>query len=144
GVGCAVVAACLSARGSTVRYVGTTGRMCLIAPALLVDGAGMGMVMAPLPSTVLAGISPRHAGAASGVLTTAIQVGNAVGVAIIGIIFYGSLGAAQRAASAYPRAFGASLIYLICLAIGVAILVQLLPREPGTQRARSAAPARAG
>ena len=143
GVGALVLAAGLIALDETVAYVGTPGRIYLITPALLVDGAGMGMVMAPLTSTVLAGISPRQAGAASGVLTTAIQVGNAVGVAIIGIIFYGSLGAAQRAASAYPRGFGASLIYLICLAIGVAILVQLLPREPGTQRARSAPPARA-
>jgi hypothetical protein len=88
------------------------------------------------PSAVLAGISPRYAGATSGALTAAIQVGNVVGVAIIGIIFCGSLGAAERTASPYPKAFGAGLIYLICVAFAVAILIQLLPRQPTRSNGR--------
>jgi len=113
----------------TVAHVGTAGHVALLAPALLVDGAGMGMVMAPLIATVLAGIAPRDAGAASGVLGTVQQGGNALGVAIIGLIFYGSLGHTGRR-GAYADAFGGSLVYLIVLVVAVAALMQLLPRKP--------------
>ncbi len=51
----------------------------------------MGLVLAPLSSIVLAGLPPRHAGAAAGMLAMMQQVANALGVAIIGIIFYGAL-----------------------------------------------------
>jgi EmrB/QacA subfamily drug resistance transporter len=112
--------------------IGVTGPIVVLVPALLLDGAGMGLVLAPLTSTVLAGIPPKYAGAAAGVLATMLQVGNALGVAIIGIIFYGALGTGQSrtsAKSAYPAAFGASLIYLIVLAVAVAALLQMLPRN---------------
>ncbi|MGZ6388599.1 MAG: hypothetical protein ACXWQZ_04985, partial [Ktedonobacterales bacterium] len=59
-------------------------------------------------------------------LATMQQIANALGVAIIGIIFYGTLAHASRL-SAYPQAFGASLIYLIALALAVSALTQLLP-----------------
>ena len=114
----------------TVARVGVLGPSALLAPALLVDGAGMGLVMAPLIAAVLAGLAPRHAGAAAGVLTAAQQAGNAVGVALIGLIFYGVLGHPGRP-DAYPQAFGASLLYLIVLALAVAALTQLLPRDRG-------------
>lgn len=101
-------------------------------PALLVQGLGLGMVMAPLVSTVLGGLPPQHAGVASGVLATVQQVGNALGVALIGILYYGALDAAGADAAA--RAFGASLVYLFVLAVAVALLyrlfVRLTTREP--------------
>jgi len=126
-VGALGMAAGLALLGVTVAHVGVGGPVALLAPALLVYGAGMGLVMAPLISTVVAGLPPRHAGAAAGMLTTMQQVGNALGVALIGLIFYGALGhAALR--DAYPRAFNASLLYLIALAVAVAVLIQLLPR----------------
>jgi predicted MFS family arabinose efflux permease len=55
---------------------------------LALDGAGMGLTVGPLAATILAKITPSHAGAASGVLATAQQIGNALGVAFIGVIFY--------------------------------------------------------
>jgi EmrB/QacA subfamily drug resistance transporter len=93
----------------------------LILPALLIQGCGLGMVMAPLASTVLAGLPPRHAGVASGVMATVQQVGNALGVALIGILYYSVSGKGMEPADAAP-AFGASLIYLFVLALGVALL----------------------
>jgi hypothetical protein len=41
---------------------------------------------------VLAGIRGQDAGSASGVLSTVQQVGGAVGVAVIGVVFFGLLG----------------------------------------------------
>ena len=81
-------------------------------PALLLQGVGLGMVMAPLVSTVLAGVPAQFAGVASGVLATAQQTGNAVGVAAIGVLFYGVGGG---------PGFAASLAYLFVLALVVVV-----------------------
>jgi EmrB/QacA subfamily drug resistance transporter len=86
------------------RYGGGTHSWQLI-PALAVCGLGLGCVVAPLVNVVLAGIRGQDAGAASGVLTTAQQVGSAVGVAVIGVIFFGLLSsqAAGVTADLAPR-----------------------------------------
>jgi EmrB/QacA subfamily drug resistance transporter len=73
------------------RYDGAVHSWQLL-PALLVCGLGLGSVVAPLVTVVLAGIRGQDAGAASGVLSTVQQVGGAVGVALIGVIFFGLLG----------------------------------------------------
>jgi EmrB/QacA subfamily drug resistance transporter len=73
------------------RYGGNTQSWQLI-PALAVCGLGLGSVIAPLVNVVLAGIRRQDAGAASGMLSTAQQVGGAIGVAVIGVIFFGLLG----------------------------------------------------
>jgi EmrB/QacA subfamily drug resistance transporter len=73
------------------RYGGAVHSWQLI-PALLVCGLGLGSVVAPLVNVVLAGIRGQDAGSASGVLTTVQQVGGAVGVALIGVVFFGLLG----------------------------------------------------
>ncbi|MEV4218644.1 MFS transporter [Nonomuraea sp. NPDC049725] len=98
-----------------------------LVPILAVDGFGMGLALAPIMGTVLAGVAPRHAGSAAGVLTTVQQVGAALGVGIVGIVFYGGL------AGGVSQAFQHGLIYVIAVALAVAGLVQLLPRP---QRAR--------
>jgi EmrB/QacA subfamily drug resistance transporter len=95
-----------------------------LVPGLLVDGLGMGMVLAPLAVTVLARVSPQHAGPAAGVLSTVQQVGNALGVALLGIVFYGALG------GGVPHAFRGCLIFLIAVELVLAGLVQLLPKDP--------------
>ena len=129
-LGALLLAAGLVATSLAAGHIGTTGSVGWIVPALFVDGLGMGMVTAPLISTVLAGISPRHAGEASGVLSTMQQVGNAVGVAIIGVIFYGVLGRGAGRTVAFPDAFRSSLIYVIVLDVALAALIQLLPPNP--------------
>ncbi|HEV2895834.1 MAG TPA: MFS transporter, partial [Actinomycetota bacterium] len=58
---------------------------------LFVCGLGLGSVVAPLVNVVLAGIRGQDTGAASGVLSTVQQVGGAVGVALIGVVFFGLL-----------------------------------------------------
>ncbi|HEX8134259.1 MAG TPA: MFS transporter, partial [Actinomycetes bacterium] len=91
------------------RYHGATHSWQLI-PALAVCGIGLGSTVAPLVNIVLAGIRGQDAGAASGVLTTVQQVGGAVGVAVIGVIFFGLLSsqAAGVSADLAPR-LGAEL-----------------------------------
>jgi EmrB/QacA subfamily drug resistance transporter len=123
-VGALILAAGAGLLCLSISLLGPAGNVAWLTPALLVDGAGMGLVLAPLNSAVLAGIAPRYAGMASGVLTTVIQVGNALGVAFIGIIFFGTLGRGDG----YSFAMRASLVYVIVLAVAVAGLLLLLPR----------------
>ena len=63
-----------------------------LAPSLFVSGLGLGTTIAPLLNIILAGVAGREAGSASGLLTTIQQVGGALGVAVIGVIFFGLLG----------------------------------------------------
>ena len=93
-----------------------------LLPALLIQGCGLGMVMAPLAATVLAGVPQQHAGVASGVMAAMQQVGNALGVALIGILYY-------RVEHGTPvHGFGASVLYLFALAIAVALLYRRFSR----------------
>ena len=86
-------------------------------PVLLLQGAGLGMVMAPLSSVVLAGLPAQHAGTGSGVLSTVQQIGNALGVALVGLVFYGVLRTGDMG-----RAFSAALLYLAASALLVAVV----------------------
>jgi hypothetical protein len=52
----------------------------------------MGTVLAPLADILLAGVRKEDAGSASGVFNTSIQLGASIGVAVIGVIFFGLLG----------------------------------------------------
>jgi EmrB/QacA subfamily drug resistance transporter len=122
----------LTALELTVRHLGGTDSVALLVPALVVDGIGMGLAVAPLVNTVLSRVDPHQAGAAGGVLATAQQVGNALGVAVIGIVFYSGHAPA-------PAAFAHSLTYLIAVELALVGFVQLLPRTAG---ARAVSPAK--
>jgi EmrB/QacA subfamily drug resistance transporter len=107
-----------------VGAAGAHGSIAWLVLPLLVDGAGMGLVMGPLMSSVLVNVRREHAGAASGVLSTAQQVGNAVGIALIGITFFGAIDAGHTIADA----FRSGVLDLAALSAVVIGLVQLLPR----------------
>ena len=68
---------------------------------------------------------PEHVGAASGALATMQNVGNAIGVAIIGVVFFGALHAG------FADAFELSLITLSVILVAVAALSRLLPAPEG-------------
>jgi EmrB/QacA subfamily drug resistance transporter len=83
-----------------VHHFGTSITSWDIAPFLLISGLGLGCFVAPLTNLILAGIHGREAGSASGVLTTGQQVGGALGVAVVGIVFFGLLSGHASAAAA--------------------------------------------
>jgi dipeptide/tripeptide permease len=108
---------------AAVADVGVGGSLLALVPGLVLVGAGMGLVLAPLASTIMQSLEPERAGAASGMLTTMQNVGNAIGVAVTGVIFFGALH------SGYARAFELAAAELAVLLIGVAVLTRLLPRR---------------
>jgi EmrB/QacA subfamily drug resistance transporter len=112
-----------------VLIVGVGGTVAALIPGLLLVGAGMGLVLAPLATTILETMQPERAGAASAMLTTFQNVGNAIGVAITGVLFFGALHAG------YSRAFEVAAGELALLLLGVAMLSRLLPRRPSASAA---------
>lgn len=88
--------------GSLVSLAGTImialeGRHGLVStwdflPGLLVSGLGLGLIVAPLFDIILASVTDRELGSASGILNAVQQLSSAVGVAVLGTIFFDTLG----------------------------------------------------
>jgi EmrB/QacA subfamily drug resistance transporter len=90
-VGTIVMAIGMTATYLVVSHEGLNVTPWEFIPGLLTMGIGMGLVMAPIFAVVLTDVDPRHAGSASGVLNAVQQLGGAVGIALIGVIFFGQL-----------------------------------------------------
>jgi EmrB/QacA subfamily drug resistance transporter len=70
-----------------------------LTPPLLLAGIGLGMLVVPLVDVALATVPTSEAGAASGTYGTIQQVGAALGVAVIGTVFFGVAGTSYHANS---------------------------------------------
>lgn len=117
-----------------VSQVGVGGPVGLLAPGLLLVGAGQGLCITPLASIVMSGLDPQRAGAVSGSLSTMQQVGNTLGVAVTGMIFFGAL-----THHGLVEAFEASVAQLGAVALLVVALSRLLPGSlPDAARPASA------
>ena len=68
--------------------VGTGSDPWSIVRSLVVAGAGLSLLIIPLANVVLAAVPAGAAGGASGVFNTAQQFGGAVGIAVIGTVFF--------------------------------------------------------
>jgi EmrB/QacA subfamily drug resistance transporter len=110
----------------TVADVGVGGSVLALAPGLALVGAGMGLGITPLASMVMAAAPPEHLGATSGVLSTMQNVGNAIGVALVGVLFYGAV------SHGFAGAFQVSVIALAVALSGVALLTRMLPAQVGS------------
>jgi EmrB/QacA subfamily drug resistance transporter len=112
-------------------------------PPLLLAGLGLGLGFSALFQTVLNGIPARDAGAAAGSLQAFQQVGGSIGVALVGQIFFASLGdvgtlfrtgpAAVHAAFARSAAT-ATWYQIVSFALVIALVFLLRPRAPQPQR----------
>lgn len=78
-----------------------------VAGAMFLGGLGLGLGAPILVNVVLAGVPGRHAGAAGGVLSTVNQIGGAVGVAVLGTVFFNAV--ATSSATAPDQVFGQAL-----------------------------------
>jgi EmrB/QacA subfamily drug resistance transporter len=109
------------------------------APALLMGGIGLGTAISPMFQTILANVAGQDTGAASGGLQAFNQMGAAIGVAVMGEMFFATLGPALAAGGdphpAYAGAITFALIYNIVMFGAVGLMVWLLPR-PGAAAVR--------
>lgn len=97
------------------------------------QGVGLGIASTPMYSLVLSRVISNYAGVAAGMLSTAQQVGSALGIAFVGIVFFGILGSMESggtmASAAYSKAFSGALFCHIGACIVVLILLPFLPRH---------------
>jgi MFS family permease len=120
--------AVFAAAANGALYLATAhgGTVAWLFPGLVLLGAGQGLCITPLTTTVLGHADPATAGSVSGALSTAQQVGNSVGVAVTGVLFFGTL------SHGYGLAFERSVLQMGALLLLVAALTRLMP---GRQRA---------
>jgi len=90
--GALVIAAGMAGVIAAVHHYGAAVTTWDLVPGLAGAGLGLGAVIAPLADIVLARVPHQNAGSASGVFNTGLQVGNSIGIAVIGVIFFGMLG----------------------------------------------------
>lgn len=94
-----------------------------LVPGLVVAGAGLGFLVVPLINVVLAAVPAELAGGASGVFNTAQQVGGAVGVAVVGSVFFGRV-----ATGGFTAAFELAMPLVVGAFAACAVLSLVLPR----------------
>lgn len=104
---------------------------------LLFAGIGLGTGFSSLFQLVLRNVPPRDAGAGSGALQAFQQVGGALGVALIGEIFFSQLGAAFAGGAAPTAAFSQSAslaLWYQVISFGLVFLLAFRFKGPGGQK----------
>ena len=116
------------------RITAGTGYFPHIAVPLALVGLGIGIAFTPLTTAGIAGVAQEDAGAASGLLNVAQQLGASLGLGILITVFAAAgrsahdLGAREELAHAVSTALIGSAIF-IALALAVAVLVIRRPAE---------------
>jgi MFS family permease len=109
-----------------------------IALALLIAGAGNGLVHPAILGIALRDVPAHHAGAGSGMVVTAQQLAGSVGVAALGAVFFAVLHAAagpDRYATAMEWTAGLCLLAMLAFA---AIVVAIGRRPEATSAGQAA------
>ncbi|MGB8020340.1 MAG: MFS transporter [Candidatus Nanopelagicales bacterium] len=112
----------------------------LIAAWLFLYGIGVGMATAQLTSVILADVPVNESGQASGLQSTFRQLGSALGVAILGSLLIGSLGAsteAQLTDAGMPEQAAAQATEVVTSSAGS--VIPTLQANPATAAAGDAA-----
>ncbi len=99
-------------------------------PAELVFGIGLGMLVSPLFAFVLASVTDAETGSASGVLNALQQLAGAVGVAVIGTVFFSAVGE-----HGYVDAISRCLLVELGTLPVLAVLIAMLPKHARDEHA---------
>ncbi len=99
----------------------------LVTALVFFAGIGMGAMLAPLFDFVLAGVDDHEVGSASGVLNAMQQLGGAIGIAVIGTLFF-SVAAGHGITTALERMLYDEAGVLI-VAMGLVFLLPMRARE---------------
>jgi EmrB/QacA subfamily drug resistance transporter len=122
-LGGVLMAAGTVAVGWGAGHVGDGGHAWPILPGLAISGAGLSLLIIPLANVVLAAVPHAVAGGAGGQFTTAQQLGGALGIAVVGTVFFSAL-----ESHGFTDAFRAIVPVVAGLFVLAAALTFLLPR----------------
>jgi MFS family permease len=104
-------------------HVGTGSDPWPVVPGLVLAGAGLSLMIIPLVNVVLAAVPHEVAGGAGGMFSTAQQLGGALGVALVGTVFF-----TQLESHPFTEAFKHSAWVVIGLFLASGLLALALPR----------------
>ncbi|WP_406279222.1 MFS transporter [Nocardia sp. NBC_00881] len=120
----------LAGLAGTTRLDAATSYWAGVAAPMVLIGIGQGLAFGPLTAAGIAGARPADAGAASGLVNTAHQLGSTLGVAVLTTASAGAATLAGRVSDAY---LGGAVMLAVAL---IAALVLIMPAE---RKRRSAA-----
>ena len=110
--------------------LGPSMRASTLIPTLMLQSVGGGLLITPSLAAVLRRVAPTHVGMASGALSTAQQVGAALGVAVVGAVFFGAFDPGRDGSvAAAGHAFGVTSLVTAALSVVALALVRRLPRS---------------
>ncbi|MET9733184.1 MFS transporter [Streptomyces sp. NPDC006458] len=101
-------------------------------PPLAVMGVGMGLIFAPLTDAVLSEVPREHAGSASGLINTVTQMGNALGLGLVSVVFFGVIDDKPAPAQVGPEfvdAFQNALGWVVAVMGAIFLLMFALPKR---------------
>src|SRR5256712_4271014 len=114
----------------TVTSSGTALTLYELAAPLIVFGLGAGFALSPLLGIILSGVPSQDVGAASGVVSTSMQIGNTVGISLFGLLFYRFLSSQLSSAPiSYLDSFKLTIPLLIIPSISSFFIVFLLSQH---------------
>ncbi|MER7908506.1 MFS transporter [Streptomyces sp. NPDC096068] len=117
------------------RY-GTAITSWQMVPPLVVMGLGMGLIVAPLTDAVLSEVPREHAGSASGLINTTTQMGTALGLGMVSVVFFGLIDddrlrkAPAETGAAFADAFQNSLGWVAGVLVVIFLVMFALPAKP--------------
>ncbi|WP_329533742.1 MFS transporter [Streptomyces sp. NBC_01450] len=104
-----------------------------MALPLVVMGAGMGFIVAPLTDAVLSEVPREHSGSASGLINTVQQMGNALGLGLVSVVFFGQIGdhlTRAQVGPAFVDGFQHALGWVVAVMVAIFLLMFALPKRP--------------
>ena len=111
-----------------------------VALPMILVGAGQGLAFAPLTSAGIAGVEPKDAGAASGLLNTAHQFGMALGLGVLVTVSAGAglpTGAPESVAEHVRAALtGGSSLLALALIVVLVVLIPVARADRARRRRR--------
>ncbi len=87
-IGCGLMALGLFGYLAVLLIAGTNVNIWLLIAPFIIAGAGNGLVIAPIQDFVIASVERQRVGTASGIFSTAQRIGSAIGIAVLGSIFF--------------------------------------------------------
>ncbi|WP_246235577.1 MFS transporter [Streptomyces boluensis] len=118
------------------RHFGLSITPWQMAVPLVVMGVGMGLIVAPLTDAVLSEVPREHSGSASGLVNTVMQMGNALGLGLVSVVFFGVIDeplAPSAVGAAYAEAFQHALWWVAGVLGAIFLLMFALPKRPAQQ-----------
>ncbi|HEX6151340.1 MFS transporter [Nocardioides sp.] len=118
--GAGVLAAGVVVQAMAVHVASADTTFWVFVPGLVVTGAGFGLIVAPIGMFTIAEVPVEKAGSASGLFNTTGQLANAIGIALLGTLFFEVV---SRQQSALPVDLFGPAFQVVLVAVAVMMVV---------------------